>query len=108
MYVSCSYIVNKKEHWYPDPMIVLKDAESLYMLRIAVWVTHRMNFQDMGERWVRRAHLVEECIKIFRELDIEYRTYPVNVNGMPPMCFPPPTWGADPYLAEGAKEVVHN
>ncbi|XP_057247953.1 mechanosensitive ion channel protein 6 [Beta vulgaris subsp. vulgaris] len=105
--ITC-YIVNKKEHWYPDPMIVLKDAESLYMLRIAVWVTHRMNFQDMGERWVRRAHLVEECIKIFRELDIEYRTYPVNVNGMPPMCFPPPTWGADPYLAEGAKEVVHN
>ncbi|KAL2936995.1 Mechanosensitive ion channel protein 8 [Bienertia sinuspersici] len=106
-----SYIENKKEHWYPDPMIVLKDAESLYMLRIAVWVTHRMNFQDIGERWVRRAQLVEECIKTFRELDVEYRAYPmnnVNVNTMPPLCFGLPNLGtSDPYIAEGTKEVVN-
>ncbi|XP_021753007.1 mechanosensitive ion channel protein 6-like [Chenopodium quinoa] len=105
-----SYIVNKKEHWYPDPMIVVKDAENLYMLRIAIWVTHRMNHQDMGERWVRRAQLIEECVKIFRELDIEYRVYPmnVNVNSMPPVFFPPSNMGADPFIAEGAKEVAHH
>uniref|UniRef100_A0A803LG92 Mechanosensitive ion channel protein n=1 Tax=Chenopodium quinoa TaxID=63459 RepID=A0A803LG92_CHEQI len=105
-----SYIVNKKEHWYPDPMIVVKDAENLYMLRIAIWVTHRMNHQDMGERWVRRAQLIEECVKIFRELDIEYRDYPmnVNVNSMPPVFFPPSNMGADPFIAEGAKEVAHH
>lgn len=103
----CSYILNKKEHWYPDPMIVVKDAEHLYMLRIALWVTHRMNFQDIGERWVRRAQLVEECIKIFRELDILYRAFPGNVdpNAVPPMLFGPPNSGSDPFAAEGAKEA---
>lgn len=102
--------MNKKEHWYPDPMIVLKDAESLYMLRIAVWVTHRMNHQDMGERWVRRGILIEECVKIFREFDIDYRIYPVNVNvnSMPSVCFPPSNLGADPFVAEGTKEVTHH
>lgn len=105
-----SYILNKKEHWHPDPMVVTKDAESLYLIRMAVWVTHRMNFQDMGERWTRRALLVEECIKIFREMDIEYRSYPMNfsLNSMPAVCFPTPTSGSDPYISEGAKEIAHH
>ncbi|GKV02868.1 hypothetical protein SLEP1_g15251 [Rubroshorea leprosula] len=75
-----SYIENKKEHWYPAPMFIFKDVEELNRVRFAVWLTHRMNHQDMGERWVRRALLVEEMTKIFRELDIPYRLYPVDVN----------------------------
>ncbi|KAK9287376.1 hypothetical protein L1049_015794 [Liquidambar formosana] len=62
-----SYIENKKEHWYPAPMIILKDVEEFNRLRFAVWLNHRMNHQDMGERWARRALLVEEMVKIFRE-----------------------------------------
>ncbi|KAL2928417.1 Mechanosensitive ion channel protein 8, partial [Bienertia sinuspersici] len=46
-----SYIENKKEHWYPSPMIVLKDMDGPHMLRVAIWLQHRMNHQDMGERW---------------------------------------------------------
>ncbi|KAK6118841.1 hypothetical protein DH2020_047408 [Rehmannia glutinosa] len=47
----------------------------------------RMNHQDMGERWARRALLVEEMVKTFRDLDIEYRLLPmdVNVRNMPPI-----------------------
>ncbi|GLU14761.1 hypothetical protein SLE2022_313120 [Rubroshorea leprosula] len=75
-----SYIENKKEHWYPAPMFIFKDVEELNRVRFAVWLTHRMNHQDMGERWIRRALLVEEMTKIFRELDIPYRLYPVDVN----------------------------
>lgn len=84
---ECSYVENKTDHWQPAPMIVLKDVEDLNRLKIAVWLSHRMNHQDMGERWVRRALLVEEMVKIFRELDIEYRMLPLNVNvrSLPPI-----------------------
>ncbi|XAR64233.1 hypothetical protein NMG60_11024499 [Bertholletia excelsa] len=74
------YIQNKSDFWYPDPMIVLRDMEDMNRLKISLWLSHRMNFQDMGERWSRRAVLVEEMIKTFKELDIEYRMLPVDVN----------------------------
>ncbi|GLT62275.1 hypothetical protein SLA2020_349240 [Shorea laevis] len=77
--ISC-YIDNKKDHWYPAPMFICKDVEDLNRVRFAVWLTHRMNHQDIAERWVRRSLLVEEMAKIFRELDIQYRLYPVDIN----------------------------
>lgn len=83
-------------------MIVFKDMESLNSVRIAVWPTHRMNHQDMGEKWARRSQLVEEIAKICRELDIEYRLYPldINVRNMPTSTVLPvsdrlpPNWSA--------------
>lgn len=67
-------------------MTIFKDVEELNRLKIAVWLTHRMNHQDMGERWSRRSLLVEEMVKIFRELDIQYRLLPIDINvrAMPP------------------------
>ncbi|CAN4123042.1 unnamed protein product [Withania somnifera] len=61
------YIANKSDHWYTAPLVVMRDVEDL----------NRIN---MGERWERRAVLVEAMVKIFRELDIEYRMLPVDVN----------------------------
>ncbi|AAD30575.1 Hypothetical protein [Arabidopsis thaliana] len=97
-----SYIEGKKDHWYPAPMIVFKDMESLNSVRIAVWPTHRMNHQDMGEKWARRSQLVEEIAKICRELDIEYRLYPLDINvrnlptstALPVSDRLPPNWSA--------------
>ncbi|KDP27663.1 hypothetical protein JCGZ_19555 [Jatropha curcas] len=90
-----SYIENK-DHWYPSPMIIFKDIEDLNRVRIAIWLTHRMNHQDMGERWSRRALLVEEMVKIFRELDIQYRLLPIDINvrTLPPVSSDrvPPSW----------------
>ncbi|XP_047322789.1 mechanosensitive ion channel protein 6-like [Impatiens glandulifera] len=82
------YVDNKGEHWKPTPRIVLRDVEDMNRLKISVWLTHRINFQDMRERWFRRALLVEEMIKVFRELDIEYRMLPmdVNVRNLPPLA----------------------
>ncbi|KAI3776512.1 hypothetical protein L1987_46297 [Smallanthus sonchifolius] len=75
-----SYIENKSDHWYTAPLIVVRDVEDMNRLKISLWPSHRMNFQDMGERWQRRALLVEEMIKIFRDLDIEYRMLPMDIN----------------------------
>ncbi|XP_023765854.2 mechanosensitive ion channel protein 6 [Lactuca sativa] len=77
--ITC-YVEKKSDHWQPAPMIVLRDVEDMNRLKISIWLAHRMNFQDMGERWKRRALLVEEMIKIFKDLDIEYRMLPLDVN----------------------------
>ncbi|RWR79268.1 mechanosensitive ion channel protein 6-like protein [Cinnamomum micranthum f. kanehirae] len=74
------WIEGKKEHWYPNPMIVMKDVVDMNKLQFAVWSQHRMNHQNMGERWARRSCLVEHMIEIFRELDIEFRMLPVDIN----------------------------
>ncbi|KAE8713614.1 Mechanosensitive ion channel protein 5 [Hibiscus syriacus] len=91
-----SYIEHRSDHWYQDTMIILKELEVLNRVRIAIWVTHRMNHQDMGERFTRRALLIEELVRVFNELDIKYRLYPIDINvcGMPPMASDhlPPTW----------------
>ncbi|KAG8378008.1 hypothetical protein BUALT_Bualt08G0093400 [Buddleja alternifolia] len=81
------YINNRSDHWHPGPMIVLRDVEDMYKLQFSVWLEHKINFQDMGERWTRRALLVEEMVKIWSELDIQYRMVPldVNVHNMPPV-----------------------
>ncbi|WMV55271.1 hypothetical protein MTR67_048656 [Solanum verrucosum] len=59
---------------------VMRDIEHLPRIRWSVWITHTMNLQDMRERWAKTALLVKEMVKIFRELDIEYRMLPLNVN----------------------------
>ncbi|KAG8378003.1 hypothetical protein BUALT_Bualt08G0092900 [Buddleja alternifolia] len=81
------YINNRSDHWHPGPMIVLRDVDDMYKLQFSVWLEHRINFQDMGERWTRRALLVEEMVKIWSELDIQYRvvSLDVNVHNMPPI-----------------------
>ncbi|KAM7521270.1 hypothetical protein LguiB_020232 [Lonicera macranthoides] len=82
------YIVNKSDHWYGDPVVMVKDVEDMNRLTMVVWPRHLINHQDMGLRWRRRAMLVEEMIKIFRELNIEYRMLPVDMNlrTMPPLA----------------------
>ncbi|KAK6159614.1 hypothetical protein DH2020_006928 [Rehmannia glutinosa] len=91
-----SYIENRSDHWYPAPSVVLMNLEDLRTLKLSVWLRHRMNHQNMGEKWKRRALLVEEMVKILKELDIEYRLYPVDINirEMPPLNSSriPPTW----------------
>lgn len=92
------YIDNKPEHWYPNPLVVVKEIEDMNKMKMAVWLQHKMNHQDMGEKWLRRSHLVEEMVNIFRDLDIEYRLLPrdVNLRTMPNLAVSsnrlPSTW----------------
>nr|WGO49548.1 mechanosensitive ion channel protein A042019 [Torenia fournieri] len=92
-----SYIEKKSDHWYPEPSVVLMNLEELNRLKLSVWMRHRMNHQNMGEKWKRRALLVEEMVEIFKELDIEYRLYPldINIRAMPPARASQPPWPAN-------------
>lgn len=71
---------SKKDHWAPSPMVIVKDLEGLNSLRVAVWMSHKINHQNMGERWTRRCLLVDEIVKILREVDIDYRMIPLDIN----------------------------
>ncbi|XP_058225528.1 mechanosensitive ion channel protein 6-like [Rhododendron vialii] len=70
------YVETNSNHWHPAPVIVLRGMEDMNRLKYSVWLSHQMNHQDMDKRWMRRTLLVEEMIKIFRELDIEYQMLP--------------------------------
>ncbi|XP_020599120.1 mechanosensitive ion channel protein 6-like [Phalaenopsis equestris] len=82
-----TFMESKKEHWYPGAQVVVKDVDDMNRLKIAIWMRHRMNFQDMGMKSTRRELVVLELIRVLRELDIEYRMLPmdVNVRNLPPV-----------------------
>ena len=76
--------------------MIMRDVIDMNKLMMSVWLTHKMNYQDIKERWIRRDLLLEEMIKVFKELDIEYRLLPldVNVRNLPPLVSDrlPSTW----------------
>ncbi|XP_078156194.1 mechanosensitive ion channel protein 5-like [Carex rostrata] len=74
------FIDNKKEHWYPNSRVVLRDVDDMNRLKVSIWLRHRVNFQNMGVRFERREAVVAEMIRVLRELDIEYRMLPLDVN----------------------------
>uniref|UniRef100_A0ACD5YEJ7 Uncharacterized protein n=1 Tax=Avena sativa TaxID=4498 RepID=A0ACD5YEJ7_AVESA len=74
------YLDNKKEHWYPGSMVVLRDIDDTNRLKISIWCRHTINFQDMGMRFDRRELILHEMMKILRDLDIEYRMLPLDIN----------------------------
>ncbi|PWZ25111.1 Mechanosensitive ion channel protein 8 [Zea mays] len=90
------YIDNKKEHWYPGAMVVLRDVDDTNKLKVSIWLRHTLNFQDMGTRFVRRELVLQEMIKVLKDLEVEYRMLPldVNVRSAPPIQSTrmPTTW----------------
>ncbi|KAF8768671.1 hypothetical protein HU200_007224 [Digitaria exilis] len=90
------YIDNKKEHWYPGAMVVLRDVDDTNKLKVSIWLRHTLNFQDMGMRFVRRELVLQEMIRVLKDLEIEYRMLPldVNIRNAPPIQSTrmPTTW----------------
>lgn len=74
------YVESKSHQWHAEPTVIVKEVEDMNRINMSVWVTHKMNHQNMKERWVRRTLLVEEMIRIFKELEMEYRLLPLDVN----------------------------
>ncbi|KAF2324742.1 hypothetical protein GH714_016584 [Hevea brasiliensis] len=74
------YIEGDKDHWHPSPKIILKDVEDMNKINMSLWVTHKLNFQQMGERLNGRTLLIEQMIKVFKDLNIENRLLPLDVN----------------------------
>ncbi|RWW84142.1 hypothetical protein BHE74_00007259 [Ensete ventricosum] len=92
------FIEGNTDHWYPDPTVVIKDVDEMNRLMVSIWFRHRINFQEITERWKRRELVVQEMVKVSKELEIEYRMLPLDVNlrAMPALTSTrlPSTWKA--------------
>ncbi|KAJ9549204.1 hypothetical protein OSB04_021747 [Centaurea solstitialis] len=97
-----NFIESKKDHYYAtDITMVSLNLEELHKIKLQIWWRHKINFQDMGERYIRKGAVIDEMIRLFREHDVEYRLYPldINIKAMPTHITPtrvPPTWGPAP------------
>lgn len=58
----------------------IKEIEQVNKMKMALYVTHTINFQNYGEKSNRRSDLVFELKKIFEELGIKYHLLPQEVH----------------------------
>jgi hypothetical protein len=68
------------QYWHPNFGLVVKEIENVNKIKMGVYVTHTMNFQEFPEKNKRRSELVMEVKKIFEELNIRYNLLPQGVH----------------------------
>ncbi|BBH08231.1 mechanosensitive channel of small conductance-like 10 [Prunus dulcis] len=90
-----SYLDGKTQHWRPTHSVVVKDIEDVNKMKMALYITHTINFQNYGDKSSRRSELVLELKKIFEDLGIKYHLLPQEVHVRyvgPATSELPPTW----------------
>ncbi|KAL3747155.1 hypothetical protein ACJRO7_016005 [Eucalyptus globulus] len=68
------YIERKPKHWHRDHSVEFKgiaEVDNSKVLKMALHVTHTLDFQEVMERTKRRSELVLELKKIFDELHLK-------------------------------------
>ncbi|XAR67115.1 hypothetical protein NMG60_11013551 [Bertholletia excelsa] len=75
-----AYIETNPQHWRPNHSVQVKDIEDVNKMKMGLYVTHTINFQNYGEKSSRRSELVFELKKIFEELGIKYHLLPQEVH----------------------------
>ncbi|KAL1531337.1 mechanosensitive ion channel protein 10-like isoform X2 [Salvia divinorum] len=74
------YLESKPQQWSPHHSMQVKEIVEVNKMIIALYVTHTINFQNVGEVGNRRSDLVIELKKILEELGIKYRLLPQEVQ----------------------------
>ncbi|ESQ41965.1 hypothetical protein EUTSA_v10015373mg [Eutrema salsugineum] len=74
------YLVQNPQNWYPEPMLMVKAIENVNKLNMNLLVQHTMNFQNFGEKNLRRTELVIAIKRILEELEIDYTLLPQAVH----------------------------
>ncbi|XP_020536366.1 mechanosensitive ion channel protein 10 isoform X2 [Jatropha curcas] len=74
------FLEKNPQHWHPNHSVVVKEIENVNKLKMALYCSHTMNFQEFGEKNKRRTELVLEIKKIFEELNIRYYLLPQQVH----------------------------
>ncbi|KAH7519258.1 mechanosensitive ion channel protein 10 [Ziziphus jujuba] len=89
------YLESKPQHWRPGHSVVVKEIEDVNKMKMALYITHTINFQNYGDKTNRRSELVLEMKKIFEDLHIKYHLLPQEVHvsyvGSAASEFPPAT-----------------
>ncbi|CAO2841979.1 unnamed protein product [Amaranthus hypochondriacus] len=74
------YVESKPEIWRPSHSVQLIDIVNVNNIKMALYVTHTINFQNIGEKATRKSDLVLELKKIFEDLGIKYDLLPQEVH----------------------------
>ncbi|KAF2578957.1 hypothetical protein F2Q68_00002090 [Brassica cretica] len=67
-------------HWYPEPMLMVKAIENVNKLKMNLLVQHTINFQNFGEKNLRRTELFIAIKRVLEELEIDYTLLPQDVH----------------------------
>lgn len=78
--MSYRYIDSKSKHWQSKHHVVVADIENVNEMKIILFVTHTINYQNYIEKLNRRSELVLELKKIFETLGIKYNLLPQQVH----------------------------
>ncbi|GMY36385.1 mechanosensitive ion channel protein 10-like [Fagus crenata] len=91
--IKTYYLEIKPLHWRPGHNVVVKEIENVNKMKMALIVTHTINFQNYEDRNSWRSELILELKKIFEELGIKYQLLPQEVHlryvGSAPPAFQP-------------------
>jgi hypothetical protein len=71
---------SKPQHWHPGHNVLVKEIEDVNKMKMGLYVTYTINFQNYGDKNNRRSELVLELKKIFEELGIKYHLLPQEVH----------------------------
>ncbi|XP_052210181.1 mechanosensitive ion channel protein 10-like [Diospyros lotus] len=74
------YLERNFQHWHPSHNLVVKEIENVNKIKMALFFSHKMNFQEYGEKMRRRTELVIQMKQIFEELGINYNLLPQEVH----------------------------
>ncbi|CAH8286022.1 unnamed protein product [Eruca vesicaria subsp. sativa] len=74
------YLVQNPQNWYPELMLLVKAIENVNKLNLNLVVTHTINFQNYGEKNLRRTGLVIALKQILEDLEIDYTLLPQDVQ----------------------------
>ncbi|XP_076898316.1 mechanosensitive ion channel protein 10-like isoform X1 [Bidens hawaiensis] len=85
------YLERNPQLWYSGHSFVVKGIENVNKIKMAMYFTHTMNFQNFGEKNVRRSELVLELKKVFEELKIKCNLLPQEVHLHHPETITGPT-----------------
>ncbi|KAI5445548.1 Mechanosensitive ion channel protein 10, variant 3 [Lathyrus oleraceus] len=74
------YLESRPQHWRPNHSVLVKDIENVNKMKMVLYVTHTINFQNSGDKNNRRSELVLELKRILEDLDIKYNLLPQEVR----------------------------
>ncbi|KAK9060831.1 hypothetical protein SSX86_021537 [Deinandra increscens subsp. villosa] len=77
--IKTRYIDSKPQLWRPKHSVRVREIEDVNKMKMCLYVTHTINFQNYEEKSDRRSNLVLELKNMFEELGIKYHLLPQEV-----------------------------
>ena len=74
------FLDKNPQHWHPTYNLFVSEIENMNKIKMGLYVSHTMNFQDFAEKNRRRTELVIETKRIFEDLKIIYNLLPQEVH----------------------------